>query len=582
MASCDDVIDASVENTNDVSTMYTHPAYAQKLFGNAYALIPTEGTPNSDLATDDLLSNDASNDWRVISTGGWASTKNPVSSWRNCYHAIQYLNTTLENIDLVPWDAETVRNQMYKDFFTAQCKALRGMFHYHLLKNHAGMVGGQLMGVPLHLSSETASSNFNQSRDTYARCLEQIKADFADAKALLPESYQDWTSDSQVPEKYRQMANGRSGIYVAYNYVFGKSNIGMMDYKIIEAIEAQLDLMAASPAYNAVSWEQAAKSCAAVLNRVGGLSHFDENGNVWYCNDREIEDLKAYDNPDEILWKSGKPSANSSIEQSAFPPTQEGNGAWCPTQNLVDAFPMANGYPITDAKSGYNPNDPYAGRDPRLDLYIMVNGSQIGPDAATDKDQVTYLDVTSGNDAIGVQNGKSTRTGYYMRKLTNKKTILGANKNEMKHYTARIRYTEMYLDYAEAANEAYGPTADGGAGCSAYDVIKAIRHRAGITGGDQYLESIKGDKDAMRELIRNERRLELCFENKRFFDLRRWKSDLSVAVNGMRITKNADNSLSYSVFQVDELKFDSYMYYGPIDFSETQKFSNLQQNDGWQ
>ena len=82
--------------------------------------------------------------------------------------------------------------------------------------------------------------------------------------------------------------------------------------------------------------------------------------------------------------------------------------------------------------------------------------------------------------------------------------------------------------YAEAANEAWGPTSSGPFAFSAYDVIKAIRQRAGvgIENGDAYLESIRNDQTAMRELIRNERRLELSFEGFRFWDLRRWKSDL--------------------------------------------------------
>jgi len=593
MASCDDVLEAGVENSSDMSVMYQKPTYAQKLFGNAYVLIPTNGTPSSDLGTDDLLSNDPDNDWRKMSTGGWSSSSNPVSSWRSCYHAIQYLNIIIENADLVPWNQDKVRNQMYIDLFKGQSYAMRGMFHYYLLRSHAGYVNGVLMGVPLHLSSETGASDFNQHRNTFAECLDQIYADFAEAKALLPEKYGDLKSDDAVPSRYRELAGGslnKGELYVAYNYVFGNTDVGMVDYKIIDAIKSQLDLMAASPAFEAISWDAAAKSCAEVLNRVGGLSHFDSNGNTWYCNDAEIEDMGAYDNPDEILWKSGKPGIATGqnndypIEHFAYPPSLEGQGSYCPTQNLVDAFPMKNGYPITNSASGYNAKKPYEGRDPRLNLYIVVNGSQIGPDAANANDKVTYIDVTDQSttyDAIGVQNGKSTRTGYYMRKHTNKKTILGANKNWVKHYTARIRYTEMYLNYAEAANEAYGPTADGGAGCSAYDVIKAIRKRAGIDSSDKYLESIKGDKDAMRQLIRNERRLELCFENKRFYDLRRWKSDLSVAVNGVHISKSG-SSLSYSVFAVDQLKFDDYMYYGPIDYSETQKYNNLEQNDGWE
>jgi hypothetical protein len=141
----------------------------------------------------------------------------------------------------------------------------------------------------------------------------------------------------------------------------------------------------------------------------------------------------------------------------------------------------------------------------------------------------------------------------------------------------RIRYTEIYLAYAEAANEAWGPTGTGTHTYSAYDIIKRIRTRAGVgTGnGDPYLEECKADKDKMRQLIRNERRIELCFESFRFWDLRRWKLNLNETVKG------ADASTGYSLFDVEPRVFEEYMFYGPIPFSEVLKFNNLKQNKGW-
>ena len=150
-----------------------------------------------------------------------------------------------------------------------------------------------------------------------------------------------------------------------------------------------------------------------------------------------------------------------------------------------------------------------------------------------------------------------------------------------KHFGARIRYTEIFLAYAEAANEAAGPkTAVGGANYTAYDVIKAIRQRAGVGGKDDpYLEECAKSQDAMRELIRNERRLELCFEGFRFWDLRRWKVDLSKlneTVKGMEVKNNV-----YKVVDVETRNYKDYMYYGPIPYSETLKFDALIQNQGW-
>ena len=91
------------------------------------------------------------------------------------------------------------------------------------------------------------------------------------------------------------------------------------------------------------------------------------------------------------------------------------------------------------------------------------------------------------------------------------------------------------------------------------------------------MESVKGDKDKMAQLIRNERRIELCFENKRFWDIRRWKMPLDEKAKGMQIEK-AGESLNYKVIEVENRNYKDYMYYGPIPYSEMLKWSNLQQN----
>ena len=111
-------------------------------------------------------------------------------------------------------------------------------------------------------------------------------------------------------------------------------------------------------------------------------------------------------------------------------------------------------------------------------------------------------------------------------------------------------------------------------------IIKAIRERAGVgtTNGDPYLESVKTDKDAMRSLIHNERRLELCFEGFRFWDLRRWQSPLTETAQGMSIS-NTNNT--YTTLDVEKRTYSDYINYGPIPHSELLKYDQLVQNKGW-
>jgi hypothetical protein len=144
-----------------------------------------------------------------------------------------------------------------------------------------------------------------------------------------------------------------------------------------------------------------------------------------------------------------------------------------------------------------------------------------------------------------------------------------------KHYPVRIRYTEIFLIYAEAANEAWGPDGTGTHSYSSRQIIAAIRNRAGITPAkDLYLPTVT-TKEEMRNLIRNERRLELCFEGFRFWDLRRWKEDLTQPAKGIKLTTNG-----YEVVTVENRLYQDYMNYGPIPYNEVLR-ANLIQNKGW-
>jgi hypothetical protein len=178
------------------------------------------------------------------------------------------------------------------------------------------------------------------------------------------------------------------------------------------------------------------------------------------------------------------------------------------------------------------------------------------------------------NDAVNVL-PTSTRTGYYLRKLMREDVNLNPNSTSVqKHYPVHIRYTEIFLAYAEAANEAWGPEGTGTYGYSARDVIAAIRKRAGIAQPDSYLASVT-TREGLRQLIRNERRLELSFEGFRFWDLRRWKNNLTEQAKGIVITNN-----TYNVLPVENRQYSDFMYYGPISLTEVLK-ANLQQNKGW-
>lgn len=579
LTSCDDMFEPAIENHLGFEYMYDHPDYADGVLGNAYTRLPNGSYSFNDVATDDAVSNDATDAYRKMTgVDSWTSSNNPVETWRDCRAAIQYINLFLANVDKVNWNSDETVRAMYEQRYIGEAKGLRALFMYYLLRAHGGWVNGKLLGVPNILEPTDVSSDFNslEVRASFADCMKQLIEDAEEAVRVLPIDYKDTDNETMTVSC---LGKSYTVTKATYNRVLGTNFAGRFSGRIARAVLAQATLMAASPAFasgSGVTYEQAAQYAKAVLDLNGGISGIDTNGLEWYA-DPNMKDLTAAECPKEVLWRTEK-SENNDLETKYYPPSIYGQGRINPTQNLVDAFPAANGYPITDAKSEYDPANPYANRDPRLAKYIIYNGQTAGSGNAVIN---TQADNATNLDGLNKDVSKSTRTGYYMKKLLRQDINLDPTVNgKAYHYTARIRYTELYLDYAEAANEAYGPK--GGTGYSAYDVIKAIRERAGLGefGDDPYLEECAQSKEKMRDLIRNERRIELCFEGFRFWDLRRWKANLTEEAKGMSIT-NEEAGKKYTPISVETRNFKENAFYGPIPYDQILNFPSLVQNAGW-
>jgi len=568
---CEELFSPADENKRELDDIYEDAAFAEGLLLNGYVRLPNGGYTFNDVATDDAVSNNEDNGYLLMATGKWSAMNNPVDRWTDANAAIQYLNLILAETDKVNWALTgEYTKEMFNDRTKGEAYGLRAIFMYYLLQAHGGWsANGELLGVPIFTKPLDPTSDFTMPRNTFAECVKQIYSDLDSAELFLPLDFEDVTdsSDAKIPEKYV----GKT-IVSDYNRVFGENNRQRFTSRIAKAVRAQVALLAASPAYSqgsSVTWADAANSAGEVLDLIGGVSGMASKGGYWYAknNSAEINGLAKGVNPPEVLWRTNVGDANG-LETDNFPPTLYGNGRINPTQNLVDAFPMVNGLPITDPTSGYDAAKPYTNRDPRLNMYIVVNGSKIG--SAT-------ISTKVGKTKDGLDNiATSTRTGYYLRKLLREDVNLNpTSTTQQKHYVPRIRYTEIFLAYAEAANEAWGPDDKGSHGYSARDVIAAIRQRAGITQPDSYLNSINS-KDEMRKLIHNERRLELCFEGFRFWDLRRWKENIKETANGMMITVDDQ----FVVTPVENRQYDDHMYYGPIPYTEVLKWG-LTQNAGW-
>lgn len=550
LGSCELFTEPGLDNQFTKDRVYKDPSFAEGLLLRAYGLLPT-GYSLDEVATDDAVTNDRGNGYLRMATGEWSSQFNPQNNWNAAYDAIYNLNYFLSVVDDVQWSWQSEdRNEMFRKRFKGEALALRGYYYFKLLERFGGVAtNGELLGVPLLTEVIDVTDNWELPRATYEATVQQIYKDFNEAIDLLPYEYVD-------------VANATD-----YNRTSGKQNQNRVNGKIVRALKAKLALHAASPAFSSEGeaiehYTIAAKEAGTLIQDIGGVSGLAPDGIRFYNSDNDI------DNP-EILWRSDFYNDNY-LERQNFPPSLYGNGRINPTQNLVDAFPMANGYPITAVESNYDSSDPYAGRDPRLAAYIVYDGNNLA-------NNTIHTDINTSDDGLNKIRDFSTRTGYYLAKLLRSDVNLDpSSTSTRRHFYTHIRYTEIFLIYAEAANEAWGPDADPlSFGFTARDVIQALRERAGISQPDEYLASIT-TKEELRKVIRNERRIELSFEGFRFWDLRRWNGDLNETAQGVSI----DND-TYSIIDVERRDFPENAVYGPIPLSETVKYEGLLQNQGW-
>ena len=574
------LIEPEIENINNFDRVLREPSWTDGLLLNAYVSIQSV-TGNvyrwDEVGTDDAVSNDPANVYRQIASGLWSASTNPQSAWNSCYSGILYVNQFLSIVDDVTFRVENhLMDSLYKRRLKGEAYALRGVLQYYLLRNHAGVgTNNELLGTPIYRGFPDVNYDFTQTREKFKDCVDSTYQDLDKAIELLPFDYFDVSNVEDFPDNFSFLKTGDQNTIdnniVSYNFTCGNRIRQRISGRIALAFKMRLALLHASPAFNpdnnTLLWEKAAELAGQLLDRMENPAELDPVGNIFYLRDQvDACDLSSNRDLAEHLWRKPK-AGNSAFELANFPPSLEGNGRINPTQNFVDAFPMLNGYPINDPASGYNPQNPYEGRDPRLAQTVVYNKAEIK------SGKPVNTAVGSGIDGLGSLS-TSTRTGYYLRKLLRPDVTIGTTTNPQDHVEPFIRYTEVFLTYAEAANEAYGPTG-GPKTYNAKSIIGKIRERGGIEAGDAYLASISSVEE-MRQMIQNERRIELSFESFRFWDLRRWNISLTDPAKGMSISEAG----IYKVFEVEPRNYQDYMIYGPIPKTEVDNF-NFIQNRGW-
>lgn len=546
LTSCDiDPLPIQDQTTED---LWSHSTYGEGILTNAYVNLTDNYPITMDYNTDNAVpSNPGTNQ---IALGSWTVENSPIGDWSGNYNIIKYLNLYIENgKDLIYSVSDKEKDSILKSNRIGEAYFLRAWYQTQLLTNYAGKPEGssEVLGFPIVTTVLEQGDDLNLPRNTYEECVAQIAKDCDEAIKLLPNTY----------------SNGNDPFT-------GLGNRGRGSGLAALALKARVYLNAASPAYGDAStalWERAAEAAYNAIEASGGLTDLAS-----YAN---FNDPTSFDH----IWIQPTYTGNQ-LERTYYPPSLFGNGACNPSQNLVNEFPTIDGYPITEGSSVYDASDPYANRDSRFYRFIFFNND--------DYNGTTIKTFVGGDDAPGGLSQQGTRTGYYMKKLLSQNVRLDPSNttSDIKFYVF-LGKTELYLNFAEAANEAYGPNGTNFA-YSAADVMAKIRLRAGIdsdpvTAGfqDQYMQDqASAGTDAFRDFIHSNRRIELCFEGFRFWDIRRWNKPLDHTIRGVQITPS-NSGYQYGYFDVEIHSFEDYMRYAPVPFSQTLIMSNLQQNAGW-
>jgi len=482
-------------------------------------------------------------DAQVFNSGSWNQYVNPDDLWSHFFTCIRRVNTYLESsekfevdLDAYKYDPSPNAQETYKTRLAdianwkKEARFLRAYYHFELVKRYGG-IPIMRKALPLETEFETIQ------RNTLQECVNFISEECS----ILG-------------------GEGENGEEDALPVVYNNDNLGRVTRGAALALKSRLLLYAASDLWNDASWAQgyskpelisldakdrtvrwreAAAAAKAVID-LSADAGYDLMGNY--------SDLgKTYQSPELILVRRINGNTNT-FEKLNFPAGfPSGAGSVTPSQNLVDAYEMTDGSKF-DWSNPQHAANPYLDRDPRLALSIYANGAAF---------KNTVIETFDGGTNKNVAN--ATTTGYYLRKFVDSNIDLVTN-GTSNHPWVIFRITEIYLNYAEALNECDHGNND------ILIYANKSRERTGV----KMPPLTMLPQAELREKIRNERRVELAFEDHRLWDTRRWMTattDLNKDLEGVEIKKLEDETFTYKKVNVEKRVFQPKMFFYPIPAS---------------
>ena len=473
--------------------------------------------------------------------GSWSAYYNPDDYYSKAYEGIHDVNYYLENsvnyVKILALNRDTMNATGLTQYQTDvkncnwlrnEAKALRAYYYFELMKRYGG--------VPLITRTYGLNEDANLPRESVDNIVKAIVKDIDEVKDEL-------------------VVNWKS---VGFSDMEGRITKGAA-----LSIKARTLLYAASPLFNPDNnlekWAAAAQACYDII---------DMNEYKLHTSYASLFTTKITNTSKETIWAIRMGQTNA-FERANYPiGTPGGATGICPSQNLVSAY---------EYKTDSDPDNPYEGLDPRFGFSIVYNNSQWNG---------RTIEIWAGGQDDPAKL-KTSPTGYYLKKFLNENQNLVNDAKEIRSWIV-FRYAETLLNYAEAMNEAYGPDNDPkGYGKTAREAVNEVRNRSGVR--MPAVEVPIGDIAAMRKAIKHERRIELAFEDHRYWDLKRWddaKDVLNEPIRGVKVTRQVENEhpiFSYNEYEVSKRVFVApKMNLYPIPQSEIVKSGNvLVQNPNW-
>ncbi len=539
-----DFVFSETDSLGNQAYQYLNSVYSQMQNGHNRV-----GGDYLDAATDDAISSSLTeNDVYKLATGQYTAASQIGSDmrWNQYYAGIRTATTFITNIDRVPLMDTFNDGQPLNRAWKSEARFIRALHYFNLVKRYGGV---PLLGDHVYQLGE----DMELPRNTFEECVDYIVSELdAIRDSLRTAPITDLSTKGHAVTREAAMALKARVLLYAASPLFNGENI------------APSNELTGYTDYSAERWKLAADAAKYFIDNYTFFELVPEFQNVFTVDA----------NPEIIFFRQG--GNNRNIETTngpvGFSSQNLGNGRTSPSQNLVDAFPMLDGKSISDSSSAYrySVSSMYQNRDPRLKKTVLHNGA-------------TWLNTTLETYQGGTNNPagatQKTKTSYYLRKF------MGAFENEANYYDVRhnwisFRYAEVLLNFAEAQNEYAGP------GDDVYQVIKDLRARAGIEAGNDGMYGLNSgmDKEEMRAVIQNERRIELAFEEHRYWDIRRWKIAEDVfnqPIEGLVIINSAGVMIPNFV-DVLSTSFEERQYLYPIPYSEVIKNQNMVQNPGWE